>query len=107
MKLVREEIFGPVVCAMPFDDPNEILHRANHTDYGLAAGIWTKDVRKAHHFATKLKAGTVWVNTWGDTEAGSPFGGYKQSGHGREMGKEGIDLYSEVKSVWINLNGEA
>ena len=105
MRLVREEIFGPVVCALPFDDPNEILQRANDTDYGLAAGIWTTDVRKAHNIAAKLKAGTIWVNTWGDAEAASPFGGYKQSGHGREMGKEAIDLYTETKSVWINVGG--
>ena len=105
MRLVREEIFGPVVCAMPFDDPDEIVRRANDTDYGLAAGFWTTDVRKAHRIAAKLKAGTVWINTWGDAEAASPFGGYKQSGHGREMGKEGIDLYTETKSVWINVGG--
>lgn len=101
MKIVQEEIFGPVVCAMPFDDPNEVLKRANDTDYGLAAGIWTRDIQKAHRMAAALQAGTVWINTWGDTDAASPFGGYKQSGHGREMGKEALDLYSEVKSVWI------
>jgi acyl-CoA reductase-like NAD-dependent aldehyde dehydrogenase len=102
-RIVREEIFGPVVVAMPFDDVDEVIARANDTDYGLAAGAWTTDVRKAHRLARELKAGTVWINTWGDTEASSPFGGYKQSGYGREMGKEAIDLYSEVKSVWINL----
>lgn len=102
MRLVREEIFGPVVCALPFDDVDEVVARANNTDYGLAAGIWTNDLRKAHKLAGELQAGTVWVNTWGDTEAAAPFGGYKQSGHGREMGKEAIDLYTEVKSVWIN-----
>ncbi len=103
MKLAREEIFGPVVCAMPFDDADEALTRANTTPYGLAAGIWTRDLQTAHRFASKLQAGTVWINTWGDTDAASPFGGYKQSGHGREMGKEGIDLYSEVKSIWIKV----
>ncbi|MBK8023879.1 MAG: aldehyde dehydrogenase family protein [Chloroflexi bacterium] len=103
VKIAREEIFGPVVCAMPFDDPAEVLERANETPYGLAAGLWTRDLSTAHRFAARLQAGTVWINTWGDTDAASPFGGYKQSGHGREMGKEGIDLYSEVKSVWIRV----
>jgi acyl-CoA reductase-like NAD-dependent aldehyde dehydrogenase len=102
MRLVQEEIFGPVVCALPFDDPSEVLKRANRSEYGLAAGIWTNDLRKAHRMAAALQAGTVWVNTWGNTEAGSPFGGYKQSGHGREMGYEAIELYTEVKSVWVN-----
>lgn len=100
--VMREEIFGPVVCAVPFDDADEILVRANDTPYGLAAGLWTTDLRKAHYFASRLQAGTVWVNTWGVTEASSPFGGYKQSGHGREMGEEAMKLYSEVKSVWVN-----
>jgi acyl-CoA reductase-like NAD-dependent aldehyde dehydrogenase len=102
LRIARDEIFGPVVCAMPFDDVGEIVNRANDTDFGLAAGLWTTDVRKAHTLARALRAGTIWINTWGNTEAGSPFGGYKQSGYGREMGKEAIDLYTEVKSVWIN-----
>jgi phenylacetaldehyde dehydrogenase len=101
MKLVREEIFGPVVCALPFDDLSEILPRANDTLYGLAAGFWTRDLQKAHRVAAKLQAGTIWINTWGNTDAASPFGGYKQSGFGREMGKEAVDLYTEVKSVWV------
>jgi acyl-CoA reductase-like NAD-dependent aldehyde dehydrogenase len=101
MKLSREEIFGPVVCAMPFDEPDEILRRANDTPYGLAAGFWTRDLQTAHRFAAKLRAGTIWINTWGNTDAASPFGGYKQSGYGREMGKEAMDLYTEVKSVWV------
>lgn len=102
MRITREEIFGPVLVAIPFDDPSEILKRANNTTYGLAAGIWTNDLRKAHQMAAGLQAGTVWINTWGNTEAASPFGGYKQSGHGREMGREAIDLYTEVKSVWVH-----
>jgi len=101
MKINREEIFGPVVSAMPFDDVNDVLRRANDTNYGLAAGLWTTNLDKAHRFASKLQAGTIWINTWGDTDAASPFGGYKQSGYGREMGKEAIDLYTDVKSVWI------
>ena len=104
LKIAREEIFGPVVCAMPFDDADEVLWRANETPFGLAAGLWTRDLATAHRFAAKLRAGTIWINTWGDTDAASPFGGYKQSGHGREMGKEAIDLYSEVKSVWLRAD---
>ncbi|MCB9450966.1 MAG: aldehyde dehydrogenase family protein [Anaerolineaceae bacterium] len=104
LRVSREEIFGPVVCAMPFDDVNEIIDRANDTDFGLAAGLWTTDVRKAHNLARALKAGTIWINTWGNTEAASPFGGYKQSGYGREMGKEALDLYTDVKSVWIKTD---
>jgi acyl-CoA reductase-like NAD-dependent aldehyde dehydrogenase len=103
-RIAREEIFGPVVCAMPFDDVDEIISRANDTDFGLAAGLWTTDVRKAHALARELRAGTIWINTWGNTEAASPFGGYKQSGYGREMGKEAIDLYTQVKSVWLKTD---
>ncbi|MGB1287283.1 MAG: aldehyde dehydrogenase family protein [Aggregatilineales bacterium] len=104
MRINREEIFGPVVCAMPFDDIDDILKRANDTDFGLAAGLWTGNLSRAHQVAAKLQAGTIWINTWGNTDPASPFGGYKQSGHGREMGKEAIDLYTEVKSVWIKLD---
>jgi phenylacetaldehyde dehydrogenase len=104
MRIVREEIFGPVVCAIPFDDADQVLRAANETPYGLAAGLWTRDLQTAHRFAARLQAGTVWVNTWGDTDAASPFGGYKQSGHGREMGKEALDLYTEVKSIWIRVD---
>lgn len=104
MRIAREEIFGPVVCAMPFDSLDEIIARANDTDYGLAAGFWTTDVRKAHALAKALRAGTIWINTWGNTEAASPFGGFKQSGYGREMGKDAIDLYTETKSVWLKMD---
>ncbi len=103
MKVVKEEIFGPVVVAMPFSDIDEVLPVANSSEYGLAAGIWTRDVSKAHSVAAKLKAGTVWVNCYNVLDAALPFGGYKQSGWGREMGKESLDLYTQVKAVCIQL----
>ncbi len=99
MKVVKEEIFGPVVTATPFSDMNEIVTRANDTVYGLAAGVWTRDVKKAHAIASKLKAGTVWINCYNVFDAALPFGGYKQSGWGREMGHEVLKNYTEVKSV--------
>ncbi|MGA8142536.1 MAG: aldehyde dehydrogenase family protein [Candidatus Acidiferrales bacterium] len=99
MKVVQEEIFGPVVTAIPFSDPSEIVARANDTIYGLAAGVWTRDVKKAHSIAAKLKAGTVWINCYNVFDAALPFGGYKQSGWGREMGHEVLKNYTEVKSV--------
>ncbi len=99
MKVVKEEIFGPVVTATPFSDPSEIVARANDTVYGLAAGVWTRDVKKAHSIASKIKAGTVWINCYNVFDAALPFGGYKQSGWGREMGHEVLKNYTEVKSV--------
>jgi len=103
MRIVREEIFGPVVTAIPFKDLDELAERANATSYGLAAGIWTRDVSKAHILAAKLKAGTVWVNTYGGGDPSVPFGGYKQSGWGRERGEEVLELYTETKSVVVKL----
>ena len=103
MKVVREEIFGPVVTAMPFKSIDEIATEANNTRYGLAAGIWTKDIGKAHALANKLRAGTVWVNCYNVFDAAMPFGGYKESGWGREMGKEALELYTEVKSVCVRI----
>jgi len=103
MRISQEEIFGPVVSIIPFKDFDEVLREANNIDYGLAAGLWTQDIRKAHKLAAALKAGTVWVNTYGPLDPASPFGGFKQSGMGREMGFHGIELYTEVKSVWVNL----
>lgn len=103
MKIVREEIFGPVVVAQPFDDLDEIAAIANNTVYGLAAGIWTRDISKAHKLAKLLRAGTVWVNCYSVFDAALPFGGYKQSGWGREMGHEVLNNYTEVKAVTIGL----
>jgi len=103
MRIAQEEIFGPVVSVIPFTDVADVVRQGNAISYGLAAGIWTNDVRKAHKVAAALKAGTVWVNTYGPTDAALPFGGFKQSGLGREMGYEAIELYTEVKSVWMNL----
>lgn len=104
MTIAKEEIFGPVVAAMPFDDLDDVISRANNSEYGLAAGLWTQDVKKAHYVANELKAGTVWVNCYNAFDAASPFGGFKQSGIGREMGSYALENYTEVKSVWINLN---
>ncbi|MBI4694406.1 MAG: aldehyde dehydrogenase family protein [Gammaproteobacteria bacterium] len=103
MRVVREEIFGPVVVASPVDDIEEIARIANDTPYGLAASVWTQDLTKAHKMASALKAGTVWINTHGMIEPHLPFGGYKQSGWGREGGKESLDLYTQVKAVFAAL----
>jgi phenylacetaldehyde dehydrogenase len=103
MKVVKEEIFGPVVAAMPFSDPEEIMGRANNSNYGLAAAVWTKDISKAHRTADQLRAGTVWVNCYNIFDAALPFGGYKQSGWGREMGHDALDLYTQTKAVCTKL----
>jgi phenylacetaldehyde dehydrogenase len=103
MKVVREEIFGPVVVAAPFSSIDDIAATANDSDYGLGAGIWTQDISKAHALAKKLRAGTVWINCYNVFDASLPFGGYKQSGWGREMGHEVLDAYTEVKAVTTQL----
>jgi phenylacetaldehyde dehydrogenase len=103
MKVVKEEIFGPVVTAMPFDDPEEILPRANDSAYGLAAAVWTRDISKAHRMAEQLRAGTVWINCYNIFDAALPFGGYKQSGWGREMGHDVLNLYTQTKAVCTRL----
>jgi len=103
MKVVQEEIFGPVVTAIPFRDPEQLIPKANDSVYGLAAGIWTRDIQKAHRVAAQLRAGTVWINCYNIFDAALPFGGYKQSGWGREMGHEVLEQYTEVKAVCTAL----
>jgi acyl-CoA reductase-like NAD-dependent aldehyde dehydrogenase len=102
--IAREEIFGPVLAVMEFNDEDEAVALANETIYGLAAGIWTRDVKAAHRVAKRVQAGTVWINTYHPLDAASPFGGYKQSGYGRELGRHALDLYTQIKSVWVDLN---
>jgi acyl-CoA reductase-like NAD-dependent aldehyde dehydrogenase len=103
MKIAQEEIFGPVLATIPFDDVEQVAEQANQNIYGLAAAIWTNDVRKAHSLARRLKAGTIWINAYNFYDPALPFGGYKQSGFGRELGMRAIEHYTELKSVWLNL----
>ncbi len=105
MTIAQEEIFGPVAAVIPFDDFDDAVRVANDTMYGLAAGVWTRDIGKAHRFAAQVQAGTVWINTYNQYDSGSPFGGYKQSGFGRDLGYESaIEKYTQTKSVWVALD---
>jgi len=106
MTVAQEEIFGPVASVLTFDDTDTLIERANDTDFGLAAGIWTEDFRKAHRVADALEAGTIWINEYRTLTYNSPFGGYKDSGLGRENGHEGLEEYLQTKSVWVDLAGE-
>ena len=103
MKIAQEEIFGPVLSVLPFDDVEQVIEQANSNPYGLAAAVWTKDIKKAHIVSRRLQAGTVWINTYGPMDAALPFGGFKQSGFGRELGMHAIEHYTELKTVWLNL----
>lgn len=103
MKIVDEEIFGPVLAVLTFDGVEEAVQLANHTMYGLAAGIWTRDITKAHTVARAVRAGTVWVNTYNLYDSAAPFGGFKASGFGRDLGREALDGYTETKTVWVGL----
>jgi aldehyde dehydrogenase (NAD+) len=103
MTIAREEIFGPVLAVLPFDDFESAMHLANETMYGLAAGIWTRDIQKAHRAARAIRAGTVWINSYNSYDSGAPFGGFKASGFGRDLGREALDGYLETKTVWVGL----
>src|SRR5206468_1402685 len=103
MKIAQEEIFGPVLAAMKFHDEGEAVHIANSTIYGLVSAVWTRDIQLAHRVAAEIKAGSVWINTYNGFDSASPFGGYKQSGFGRDLGAYALEQYTNVKSVWVAL----
>lgn len=103
MRIAREEIFGPVLAVLPFESMDQLVTEANDTPYGLAAAVWTSDITKAFTYAERVRAGSVWVNCIGAFDPAAPFGGYKASGIGRELGREGIEAYTELKTVWVHL----
>ena len=103
MKIAREEIFGPVMSIIPFRNVDEVVERANRTNYGLAAAVWTRDIQKALAISNSVRAGTVWVNCYNVLDARAPFGGFKQSGIGRELGEYGLQQYTEVKTVMVKM----
>ncbi|MGH8929420.1 MAG: aldehyde dehydrogenase [Egibacteraceae bacterium] len=106
MRVAQEEIFGPVLCVIPFKTEEEVIRLGNETRFGLAAGVWTRDVRRAHRVAHALRVGTVWINAYRVVTFSAPFGGFKASGMGRENGLEVVSAYTEVKTVWVELSGQ-
>ncbi len=104
MAIATDEIFGPVMQVLKFKDMEDVIERANNTDYGLAAAVWTRDIGKAHSIANRVRAGTVWINCYDVFDAAAPFGGFKSSGLGRELGEEAIDNYTEHKTVTVALD---
>ncbi|CAH0477622.1 unnamed protein product [Peronospora belbahrii] len=105
MTIVREEIFGMVMCILPFNTEDEVLVRANDTNFGLSAGVFTKDIKRAHRVIDEIEAGTTWINNYNLAPVETPWGGYKKSGIGRENGLAGIDSWTQLKSVYVEMNG--
>jgi acyl-CoA reductase-like NAD-dependent aldehyde dehydrogenase len=103
MRIAQEEIFGPVLSVIRFQNEQEAAKIANGTIYGLVSAVWTRDIRVAHRMAAQIKAGSVWINTYNGFDTASPFGGYKQSGFGRDLGSYALEQYTNVKSVWVSL----
>src|SRR5699024_5073019 len=104
--IAQNEIFGPVLSVTPFNNVSDVIEMANNTDFGLAAGIWTNDLQRAHNLADEIDAGTIWINTYRSTAAQAPFGGFKNSGYGKERGKEALLEYTKIKNIMVNLSKE-